>query len=110
VAKQLLGEFEHHVLLALLRQGSEGYSVPIIAELKERTGREVAPAAVYIALRRLEDKGLLVSSLRTAEPEDGGRERRYFTITPKGLTRIAEAREALLSLWDGVELRLEEAK
>ena len=58
MGKQMVGEFEHHVLLALLRQGDEGYSVPIISELEERTGREVAPAAVYIALRRLEAKGL----------------------------------------------------
>ena len=109
MGKQLLGEFEHHVLLALLRQGDEGYSVPIIAELEARTGREVAPAAVYISLRRLEKKGLLTSHLRSASPEDGGRERRYYSITPRGLARMAEAREALMSLWDGLELRLEEA-
>ena len=109
MGKQLLGEFEHHVLLALLRQGEEGYSVPIVAELGKRTGREVAPAAVYIALRRLEDKGLLVSELRSAHPDDGGRERRYYAITPEGMARMAEAREALMNLWDGIELRLEEA-
>lgn len=108
MGKQRLGEFEHHVLLALLRQGEEGYSVPIVAALEERTGRDVAPAAVYIALRRLEARGLLVSELRSADPSDGGRERRYYRITPEGMTRMAEAREALLSLWDGLELRLEE--
>ena len=107
MGKQLLGEFEHHVLLALLRQGEEGYSVPIIAELEKRTGRDVAPAAIYIALRRLEDRGLLTSELRSASAEDGGRERRYFRITPEGMARMSEAREALMNLWDGMELRLE---
>lgn len=110
MGKQLLGEFEHHVLLALLRQGEEGYSVPIVAELEARTGREVAPAAVYIALRRLEKKGLLISELRPAEPEEGGRERRYYAITAAGIERMAEAREALMRLWDGLEPRLEEAR
>jgi PadR family transcriptional regulator PadR len=109
MGKQLLGEFEHHVLLALLRQGDEGYSVPILAELEERTGREVAPAAVYIALRRLEDKGLLISHLRAAPSSDGGRERRYYSITPEGLARMVEARKALMNLWDGMELKLEGA-
>lgn len=109
MGKQLLGEFEHHVLLALLQQGDEGYSVPVIAELEERTGREVAPAAVYIALRRLEGKGLLVSHLRAADPSDGGRERRYYSITPEGMARMAEARKALMNLWDGLELKLEGA-
>jgi DNA-binding PadR family transcriptional regulator len=109
MGKQLLGEFEHHVLLALLRQGEEGYSVPVISELEERTGREIAPAAVYIALRRLEEKGLLTSHLRMASPTEGGRERRYYSITPEGLARMAEARKALMNLWEGMELRLEGA-
>ena len=109
MGKQLLGEFEHHVLLALLRQGDEGYSVPIIAELEEKTGREIAPAAVYIALRRLEGKELLVSHLRAAHSSDGGRERRYYSITPEGMTRMAEARRAFMNLWDGLELKLEGA-
>jgi DNA-binding PadR family transcriptional regulator len=110
MGKQLLGEFEHHVLLALLRQGDEGYSVPILAELEERTGRDVAPAAVYIALRRLEGKGLLASHLRTARPSDGGRERRYYSITPEGMARVAKARRALMNLWDGMELKLESVR
>ena len=109
MSKKLLGEFEHHVLLALLRQGDEGYSVPIIGALEERTGREVAPAAVYIALRRLEGKGLLTSHLRSAHPSEGGRERRYYSITPEGMSRMAEAREVLLNLWDGLEFRLKGA-
>ena len=109
MGKQLLGEFEHHVLLALLRQGDEGYSVPIIAELEEKTEREVAPAAVYIALRRLEEKGLLKSSLRCAHPSEGGRERRYYSITPEGIARMVEAKRALMNLWDGMDLRLEGA-
>ena len=109
MSKQMLGEFEHHVLLALLRQGDEGYSVPIISELEEKTVRSVAPAAVYIALRRLEGKGLLMSHLRSAHASDGGRERRYYSITPEGMVRMAEARKALMNLWDGMELRLEGA-
>jgi PadR family transcriptional regulator PadR len=110
MGKRLLGEFEHHVLLALLRQGDEGYSVPIIAELEEKTGREISPAAVYIALRRLEEKRLLTSHLRCADLSNGGRERRYYAITPEGMARMAEAREALMNLWDGLELRLEGAR
>jgi hypothetical protein len=54
--RESLGEFEHQVLLAILRLGGEAYSVPIVLEIEERTGRDVAPAAVYIALHRLQDK------------------------------------------------------
>jgi DNA-binding PadR family transcriptional regulator len=107
MAKDLLGELEHHVLLALLQQGEEGYSVPIVLELERRTGREVAPAAIYIALRRLESKGMLTSELRKADPEEGGRDRRYFRLTDEGIARLQEAREGFLSLWEGLEAVLE---
>ena len=108
MAKNLLGEFEHHVLLALLRQGEEGYSVPIVMELEERTGREVSPAAVFIALQRLERRGLVVSDLRSASPVEGGRKRRYYTVTEEAKSRIREARRAYLNLWDGLAPVLEE--
>lgn len=79
-----LGEFEHMVLLAILRLGEESYSVPVVLELEERTGREVAQAAVFIALKRLEKKGLLLSRLDDHAVKKTGRVRRYFKLTPEG--------------------------
>jgi len=107
MAREALGEFENHVLLAILRRGSESYSVDIVLELEQRTGREVSTAAVYVALRRLGDKGLLKS--RMVEPgPGGGHVRRYFRLTPLALEALREFRGSLLSLWDGVELLLDE--
>jgi hypothetical protein len=34
-----LGEFEHVVLLAILRLGDDAYAIPIRQEIEERTGR-----------------------------------------------------------------------
>ena len=96
---EALGEFEHHVLLAILRLGSTSYSVEIVRELEERTGRSVGVTSIFVTLRRLETKGLLTSEVVT--PEQGHR-RRYFTLTPEALKRLESAREAFLSLWDGV--------
>ena len=47
--KRTLGEFEHQVLLCILRHGSESYSMEIVLELESRTGKEVATAAVFVA-------------------------------------------------------------
>lgn len=108
MAKETLGEFEHQVLLAILRLGGEAYSVPLVVELEERTGREVAQAAVFIALRRLEKKGLLTS--RLDDPADTtGRVRRYFKPTPEALRRLKETRHTLVRLWEGLEVVLDEA-
>ncbi len=99
--RENLGELEHRVLLAVLRLGGETYSVPIVVELEERTGSRVAPAAVYIALRRLENKGLLSSRKGDAPDEEGGRERRYFLLEQPGRDRLRDSRRSLLNLWDG---------
>ena len=108
MGKETLGEFEHHVLLAAVRLGDEAYSTSIVVELERVTGRAVSPAAVYIALRRLEESGLAASSLRT--DADGGRERRYFHPTPAGRAQLRASRERLLRLWDGVVAMLEDGR
>ena len=102
--KEVLGEFEHHVLLAALRLEEGAYSAAIVMELERVTGREVAPAAVYIALRRLEESGMARSEMRA--PAEGGRARRYFTPTPAGVSLMHEARLRFQALWDGMEARL----
>ncbi len=101
--KELLGEFEHHVLLTVLRLGEESYSVPIVTELEERTDRDVAAAAVYIALRRLEAKGLTQSELRAAAADETGRSRRYFRVTEDGAKLVRESRRRFDRLWEGLD-------
>ena len=109
MAERALGEFEHQVLLAVLRLGGEAYSVPLVLELEERTGREIAQAAVYIALQRLEKKGLLTSRLDEHANEKTGRVRRYFKPTPEAVRRLKETRKSFVRLWEGLEERLDEA-
>jgi DNA-binding PadR family transcriptional regulator len=94
-----LGEFEHHVLLALLRLGGRSHGAPVVAELETATGRSVSPAAVFIALRRLEQRGLARSTKREPRPGEGGRGRRVFQVTAAGTAKVREARRALEQLW-----------
>ncbi|MFG1691419.1 PadR family transcriptional regulator [Gemmatimonadota bacterium] len=109
MSRDTLGEFEHMVLLAILRLGGEAYSVPIVLELEERTGREVAQAAVFIAMKRLEKKELLTSRMDDHAVKETGRVRRYFQLTEAGREKLRETREALVSLWDGISTQLDRA-
>ena len=104
-----LGEFEHRVLLAILRLGGEAYSVPLVLELEERTGREVSQSSVFIVLQRLEKKGLLSSRIDETTKPETGRVRRYFRLTPDAMARMRESRRDLLSLWEGIGSTLDEA-
>ena len=101
--RNTLGEFEHLVLLAVLRLGDRAYGVTIIEELESRTGREISQAATYIALKRLRGKGLLESHLADPSPDRGERARRYFTITELGKERLRESAGALFAMWEGID-------
>jgi DNA-binding PadR family transcriptional regulator len=101
-----LGEFEQIVLLAIVQRGDDVYGVPIVKEIERRTGRHVAPAAVYITLRRLESKGLVTSWLGDPTPERGGKARRYVKVTPIGLESLRAARTVIDQMWRGLDLEV----
>jgi PadR family transcriptional regulator, regulatory protein PadR len=100
--RSYLGEFELMILLALIRVGDDAYGVPISKELLNTAGREVALGSVYAALDRLQEKELVSSRLGDPTPERGGRAKRYFRITKKGLREVQTLRMALTSLWRGL--------
>ncbi len=99
MGREQLGEFEHLVLLAVARLGQDAYGVPIVDELERQTGRRVSRASVYVALKRLEAKALIHSTLGDPTPERGGRAKRYFQISPLAEQRLIDAREALMKMW-----------
>ncbi|HET9371459.1 MAG TPA: helix-turn-helix transcriptional regulator [Vicinamibacterales bacterium] len=101
--RTVLGDVEHFVLIALLQLGGESYSVPIMDEIRRRTGRDVAKAAVYIALRRLEEKRLLTSRVGDATAERGGRAKRLFKLTKAGTRQLRDAHAAFVQMWAGAE-------
>ena len=97
-----IGNFELMVMLALIRLGDNAYGVPISQEIEKRSGREVAIGSVYAALERLEGKGLVTSELGEATAERGGRAKRYFHVTGRGLKEVRETQRALIKLWQGL--------
>jgi DNA-binding PadR family transcriptional regulator len=99
MSKSALQHFELHVLLAMLREKEETYSVPLVLALEERMGRPVAQAAVFITLRRLERKGLVTSRL---EKPDVGRARRYFRLTRQGVAAVKAQHVEHARLWHGL--------
>jgi DNA-binding PadR family transcriptional regulator len=108
--RSYLGELELMILLAVIRLGDDAYGVPISKELLEMTGRDVALGSVYAALDRLEQKELVSSALGDQTPARGGRAKRYYRVSPKGIREAKTAKKALISLWRGLpQLRGERA-
>jgi len=100
---QGLGDFEQMVLLAIVHLGGEAYGIPIVEEIERRTGRSVARAAVYITLRRLEEKGFVSSWMSDPTPERGGKARRYVQLTSDGARALRDARQVADRMWQGLD-------
>src|SRR5215216_3434081 len=102
MSRETLGNFEFMVMLALIRLGDAAYGVPISRLIEENTNHEVLVGSVYAALERLEAKGFVLSEVGEPTPERGGRAKRYFRITARGVREVRDTRRALVKLWDGL--------
>src|ERR1700719_3158010 len=98
--RDYLGEFEHIVVLALLRLEDRAYGVTVRQEIEFRTKREVSIGAVYATLDRLESKGYVKSRRGDPTPERGGRSKRLFRVTAKGVTAVNRTRRPLQKMAD----------
>jgi DNA-binding PadR family transcriptional regulator len=100
--RTLLTDFELMIVLAILRVGDEAYGVQIARDIEMAAGRRVLMGAAYAALDRLERNGLVSS--RTGEPTAarGGRAKRYFHVTKRGVAAARETQRALVTMWTDV--------
>jgi PadR family transcriptional regulator, regulatory protein PadR len=102
--RDYLGEFEHIILLALLRLEDRAYGVTVRQEIELRTKREASIGAVYATLDRLEKKGYVTSHRGDPTPERGGRSKRFFRVTADGVKAVSRTIRALRSMTEGLGL------
>jgi len=99
---QYLGTFELAVMLALIRLCDNAYGITISREIEEIGGREVTLGSIYATLDRLETKGLVSSEIGEPTPERGGRAKKYFRVTARGLREVRGTQRVLERLWHGL--------
>jgi DNA-binding PadR family transcriptional regulator len=99
MSKEYLGEFEELVLTMVGILQEESYGNAIVSEIKNKVSREVNLSAVHVTLYRLEDKGLVRSSMGGATNARGGRRKRLFQITNAGLAILKAIKESRTDLW-----------
>lgn len=101
--EKYLGEFEFLVIAALLRLGKNAYGVSVRSEIEKRTGRQVSFGAVYTTLDRLESKSLVRSRSGEATPSRGGRPKKHFEVTARGVDAMKRTLESVQSMVDGID-------
>jgi DNA-binding PadR family transcriptional regulator len=84
-----LSPVSFHVLLALHGAALHGYA--IMKEVEATSGSATGPGAVYGAIQRLEEAGLIREG-RRLDPSRGSRPRQEYEITEQG--RVALGTEA----------------
>jgi DNA-binding PadR family transcriptional regulator len=103
-SRDYLGEFEHIIVLALLRLEDRAYGVTVRQEIEFRTKRQVSIGAVYATLDRLEAKGYVKSRRGDPTPERGGRSKRFFRVTASGAAALKRTQQALRKMSEGLDL------
>ena len=99
MGKEYLGEFEELILTMVAALQEDAYGAAISDEIESRLKREVNLSAVHVTLYRLEDKGLIKSSMGGGTKERGGRRKRIFTVTSAGMAMLRAMKEARIDLW-----------
>ena len=97
-----LGEFEEVVLLTIASLMEEAYSVKIVDEIAEVTGRKTKLGVVHAVLNRLEKKGLITSELGEPTKERGGRRKRFFSVSHAGKVSLWKSKEQRDKLWSNI--------
>ena len=102
-----LGEFEQLILFALLQLGDDAYGVAVRETIEERTGRAVSVGAIYTALARLGERGM-VSSRKEPPKGRAGRPRRLYTLRPEGARALQDSYATIQSMAGGLIPKLSE--
>lgn len=96
---QSLGEFEELVLLMVAALHPEAYGVSILESLELKLGKKFNVSAVHVALKRLDDKGLVKSTFGGITEERGGRRKKFYVITALGKKTLDAHYEVRTSIY-----------
>ncbi|MEO1260635.1 MAG: helix-turn-helix transcriptional regulator [Bacteroidota bacterium] len=82
--QQSLGGFEELVLLTVAAQHDQAYGVSIKEALETSLEKKVNISAIHVALKRMQDKGLVTASFGGITQDRGGRRKKFYVITALG--------------------------
>lgn len=97
-----IGELEELVLLSVGILFPDAYGVAVLDEIEKQAGRTLNISAVHAVLTRLEEKGMLKSSMSKPTDERGGRRKRIFSLTAAGKRALADAQDLRTQMYNQI--------
>jgi PadR family transcriptional regulator PadR len=99
---KLLTRSEEMILLSILRLKENAYCVPIFDEIQRITQKKWTMGGIYIPLYRLEKNGYVESHLGQPTATRGGKSKRFYRLTPKGLKSLEAIKKIEKAMWEGL--------
>jgi len=90
---------EEMILMAILNLGPRAYLVSITDYLSDVLHEKMTITSVHLPLNRMEQQGLIDSSLGEATAVRGGRRKRIYRITKTGHAALEEYKRIHDVLW-----------
>ncbi len=90
---------EEQIMLAIGTLQEKAYLVAIRKHLSEVMRKEWSIGAIHIPLRRLERSGFIKASFGEATAVRGGRRKKIYTLTTKGIRALKENKRVTDILW-----------
>jgi PadR family transcriptional regulator PadR len=99
---KLLTRSEEMILLSILRLKENAYCVPIFDEIQRITQKKWTMGGIYIPLYRLEKNGYVESHLGKHTATRGGKSKRFYRLTLKGLKSLETIKKIEKATWEGL--------
>jgi PadR family transcriptional regulator PadR len=99
---KLLTRTEEMILLSILRLKENAYCVSIFDEIQQITQKKWTMGGIYIPLYRLEKNGYVESHLGQPTATRGGKSKRFYCLTPKGLKSLEAVKKIEKAMWEGL--------
>ncbi|MFC1554704.1 PadR family transcriptional regulator [candidate division KSB1 bacterium] len=94
-----LTKLEETILISVLHLKENAYGVFIRRNIHELTGKELNYGTLYRLLDQLARKNLLERKEGKPIPEKGGRRKKYYTLSRKGIKALQSAQQFQKALW-----------
>ena len=96
---KLLSRSEELILLAVWKLQDEAYGVSIRKYIAHVTAQSWSIGAIYVPLDKLCKHRYITAHMAPPTSERGGRSKRYFKLTARGLSALNEVRRIENEMW-----------
>jgi DNA-binding PadR family transcriptional regulator len=99
---ELLTRTEELLLLSVWKLQSDAYGLEVRRHMEKLLGKKRSVGAIYIPLERLVKNGLLNTLESSPTEKRGGRRKRFYNLSGKGMAALNTVRDVQQKAWSGL--------